>query len=138
MTLSLTTDQQSTLTAVFKDANGGVIEPDLNHPLAPRPMWTEDTKGTIVVLFPSEDERTCVVVGVAPGTAAVTLTDRGTGKQVAETVVVSAGGVAHLLITASTPQRQALPEFAQPAPAPLPAGDLNTAAAPAPLGTEFL
>ena len=131
MTLSLTTDQQSTLTGTFKDANGGVIEPDLTNPLAPQPRWTEDSKGAIVALFPAEDERTCIVVGVAPGTATVTCEDRGTGKKSVETVIVSAGGVVHIVITATAPERRAL----EPAPAkqelpppPPTAGQVDTSA----------
>jgi len=106
MTLIITADQQAVLTAVFKDANGGTLVPDLSDPHAPQPLWLEDSKGTIIVITPAEDQLTCVVVGIAPGTATVTCKDRGTDKQVTETVVVREGGIASIAISAGTPVKR--------------------------------
>ncbi len=116
MTLILTADQQSTLTAVFKDANGVDMAPDLTDPHAPQPLWTEDSKQTVVMLLPSDDKLSCEVIAIAPGTANVTVTDGGTNKQVTENVIVRERGIHSVTISAATPVKQgeALP------PQPLP------------------
>lgn len=106
MTLIITADQQAILTAVFKDASGGAYTPNLADPHAPQPLWSEDSKGTVIVISPSDDQLTCLVVGIAPGTAQVMCKDRGTDKQATETVVVREGGVQQIAISAGTPERQ--------------------------------
>lgn len=107
MTLILTADQQSTLTATFKDVTGVDLAPDLSNPHAPQPIWTEDSKQTVIMLLPSADKLSCEVIAIAPGTANVTVTDGGTNKQATEQVIVKENGIHSIAISSATPVRQA-------------------------------
>lgn len=125
--IKLTVGQQVLLTAIFKDANNVVIDsasPDFAPPPGvPQPAWTEDSKGTIASLRTpgGEDARSvkgaeCLVVGVAPGTSHVSLTDGDSGKRQEIEVIVAPSGVATIefIISAAEPTEAPVPAASEP------------------------
>ena len=67
--------------------------------------WSSDDGGAVVTLTPSADTLSCVFAAVAPGTANISVTD-GTLSDT-DVIVVTAGPVASLVLTAGTPVAEA-------------------------------
>ena len=105
--LNITDAQQDVATVVFEDAGGNVV------PIVGIPVWvSSDTTGAVVTVTPAADGMTAVFVGIAPGSASVSVTGEGdavAGKDtvsVSFTVTVTADEASQAFVTFGTPTQK--------------------------------
>lgn len=101
MSVTLTDTQQVSYSVAAEDSKGFAVTDALT--------WSSDDNGAVVTLTPSADTLSCVVAAVAPGTATLSVTD-GT-LSASDSIDVTPGGVASLVLTAG-----AITDEAAPAP----------------------
>ena len=93
MSVTMTDSQEVTYTVEPEDSKGIAVSDTLT--------WSSDDGGAFVTLTPSADTLSCLFAAVAPGTANISVTD-GTLSG-ADSIVVTAGPVASLVLTPGTP-----------------------------------
>jgi len=93
----MTDDQMVTYVCEPEDDKGFAVGDTLT--------WSESSGGAVVTAAPSADGMSCVFSAVAPGDSTVSVTD-GT-LSASDTVTVTAGGVASLVLTPGTPVAEA-------------------------------
>ena len=94
MAVQLTDTQQVSYAVAADDSKGFAVADTLT--------WSEDSNGAVVALTASADGSSAEFVAVAPGAAQITVTD-GT-LTASDTINVTAGAVASLVLTPGTPE----------------------------------
>lgn len=97
MSVTMTDDQEVTYSVQAEDDKG--------QPVGDTLTWSSDDNGAVVTLTPSADTLSCVFAAVDPGTANISVTD-GT-LSAADSIVVTAGAAASLVLTPGTPVAEA-------------------------------
>jgi hypothetical protein len=95
--VTMTDDQEVTYSVQAEDDKG--------QPVGDTLTWSSDDNGAVVTLTPSADTLSCVFAAVDPGTANISVTD-GT-LSAADSIVVTAGAAASLVLTPGTPVAEA-------------------------------
>lgn len=96
-------DHGMSVTMTDSDQVSYSVEPEdtKGFPVSDTLTWSSDDNGAVVTLTPSADTLSCVFAAVAPGTANISVTD-GTLSD-ADSIIVTAGPVASLVLTPGTP-----------------------------------
>lgn len=97
MSVTMTDSDQVTYVVAPEDSKGVAVADTLT--------WSSDDNGAVVTLTPSADTLSCVFAAVDPGTANISVTD-GT-LSAADSIVVTAGAAASLVLTPGTPVAEA-------------------------------
>ena len=97
MSVTMSDAQQVSYSVEPEDTKGIAVSDTLT--------WSSDDNGAVVTITPSADTLSCVFAAVAPGTANISVTD-GTLSDT-DVIVVTAGPVASLVLTAGTPVAEA-------------------------------